>query len=203
MLPVQHLCDVLGWSRGSSVSVCAEESWVVLMLFCVFNVLQSFWAGGSCDQERPERVEQSQRQRPEVSQRPCMASSQSQTCSPRLLQALLMSADCSKWWEKSAACINNTEYDGHHQLSVSHHGVTLSDRRGTWLIMNTTNITDSANMTSGPPGTADMDKALYRTLAQVSRRIMCVCDQQFSSGPQGSVSHNVCLVNSLLMLVAW
>lgn len=65
------------------------------------------------------------------------------------------------------------------------------------------NITDSANMTSGPPGTADMDKALYRTLAQVSGRIMCVSDQQISSGPLGSVlSHNVCLVNSLLMLLA-
>ena len=35
--------------------------------------------------------------------------------------------------------------------------------------MNASNITDSANMTvSAPSGTGDMDKALYRTLAQVS-----------------------------------
>ena len=38
--------------------------------------------------------------------------------------------------------------------------------------MDASNITDSANMTvSGPSGTGDMDKALYRTLAQVSARI--------------------------------
>ena len=90
--------------------------------------------------------------------------------------------------EQSAACIN-TEYGP--QLPVSHHGVTLRDQRGTWLIMNASNITDSANMTSGPPGTADMDKALYRTLAQVSVRIISFCDHWPADFLWRSPSRNV------------
>lgn len=80
---------------------------------------------------------------------------------------------------------------------MSHHGVTLRDQRGTWLIMNASNITDSANMTSGPPGTADMDKALYRTLAQVSVRIISfvTTDQQISSGDRHLIMSHKYAVN--------
>ena len=55
----------------------------------------------------------------------------------------------------------NTEYG---QLS-SHHGVTPSDQE-TQLIMNASSISGT-NVTAGPPGTTDMERALYRTLAQV------------------------------------
>ena len=161
---IQNL-SVGGCSRGSSVScVCCVV--VVCLMYCSHF-------GLVCQLEaEPASV-------PEVSPGSAWHPRSHNTAGRGCCRWCQLTAASER--EQSAACIN-TEYG--RQLPVSHHGVTLRDQRGTWLIMNASNITDSANMTSGPPGTVDMDKALYRTLAQVSVRIISfvTTDQQISSG---------------------